>query len=171
MSQKNILAIVVAIVVIIIVVAFTFNNTKVEAPSDTNNNSKTEESTTENGSGSPTTPATPSATVKPQTVSTKPVPAATVSYNAEGYMTSQFTPATVTITQGQSVLFVNNTNEMMWVASNAHPTHSALPGFDQRTSVGRGGTYLYTFKEIGKWEYHNHLNPTRGGMVIVKQAQ
>jgi plastocyanin len=80
---------------------------------------------------------------------------------------SGFSPATVSVKQGTTVTFVNESNNPMWVASDPHPTHTLLPGFDQKASVTSGGTYEYTFVKVGTWTYHNHMNPSMKGTVIV----
>lgn len=85
------------------------------------------------------------------------------------YTDTGFAPLTVTVTKGTTVTFVNESNQGMWVASDVHPTHQLLPGFDQLASVAGGGTYEYAFTKVGTWRYHNHVNPTETGTVIVKE--
>jgi len=87
---------------------------------------------------------------------------ATVTYTDSGY-----TPATVTVKKGTKVTFKNESTKSMWTASGVHPTHQLLPGFDQLKSVTKGGMYEYTFSKVGTWKYHNHVNPTDGGTVVV----
>ena len=74
-----------------------------------------------------------------------------------------------TVKVGTTVTFVNESSRQMWVASDPHPTHVNLPGFDQLTGVEKGGTYEYTFAKVGTWGFHNHLNPSAKGTVIVTQ--
>jgi plastocyanin len=87
---------------------------------------------------------------------------ATVTYTDSGY-----TPATVTVKKGTKVTFKNESTKSMWTASGVHPTHQLLPGFDQLKSVAKGGLYEYTFAKVGTWKYHNHVNPTDVGTVVV----
>lgn len=84
------------------------------------------------------------------------------------YSNAGFTPASVKVSAGTVVTFVNESTGVMWVASDPHPIHSLLPGFDQRTSVGKGGTYEYTFAKVGTWSYHNHMNTSSKGTVVVQ---
>lgn len=91
----------------------------------------------------------------------------TVTRSVVTYTDSGFGPASITITQGAAVTFVNESSRSMWVASAVHPTHQLLPGFDQLTSVARNGTYEYTFTKVGTWKYHNHMNPADTGSVVV----
>ena len=86
----------------------------------------------------------------------------TVSYTDSG-----FTPKSVTVKQGTTVTFTNNSSTAMWVASDVHPTHQLLPGFDELKSIQKGGTYEYTFVKVGTWTYHNHTSPGDKGTVAV----
>ncbi len=83
------------------------------------------------------------------------------------YGPNGFAPATTTVKVGSIVAFTNETASSMWVASDVHPTHSLLPGFDALKSIGKGETYEYTFTKVGTWKYHNHMNPTDTGIVVV----
>lgn len=90
----------------------------------------------------------------------------------EGKMTVEYTdggfsPDMVRIKNGTTVTFTNQSTGTMWVASDAHPTHQLLPGFDSRKSILTGGSYEYTFTKIGTWTYHNHVSPSAVGTVVV----
>lgn len=87
-----------------------------------------------------------------------------VSYGSTG-----FTPNTVTVKKGTTVVWTNQSQGGMWVASALHPTHQLLPGFDQLKSVNVGGTYEYTFIKVGTWKYHNHVQATDIGTVVVTE--
>lgn len=87
---------------------------------------------------------------------------ASVSYTDTG-----FAPNTITVRLGTAVTFTNQSSKSMWVASAVHPTHQLLPGFDQLKSAEKGGSYTYTFDNVGSWKYHNHVNPTDTGTVVV----
>jgi len=78
-----------------------------------------------------------------------------------------FAPSPVTVKAGTIVTFVNESSGNMWVASDPHPTHTLLPGFDELKNVTRGGTYEYTFVKVGTWTYHNHPNSSVKGTVVV----
>jgi plastocyanin len=56
----------------------------------------------------------------------------------------------------------------MWVASASHPNHTVYPEFDEKTSVKKGSSYLFTFDKVGSWGYHNHTRASDFGKVIVK---
>lgn len=102
---------------------------------------------------------------------------ATVTYTDDG-----FSPREVTISQGGTVTFVNESGSDFWPASAMHPTHTVYPGsdielcvtaqadtlFDACGAVSTGGVYEFTFTEEGEWGYHDHLNASHFGKVVVE---
>ncbi|PIP55554.1 MAG: hypothetical protein COX06_02655 [Candidatus Zambryskibacteria bacterium CG22_combo_CG10-13_8_21_14_all_42_17] len=94
------------------------------------------------------------------------------------YTESGFEPSPVTINQGQTVQWVNNSSREMWPASAFHPTHAGYPektendcsgsAFDACMGIGAGETWEFTFNEAGTWRYHDHLNASRTGTVEVR---
>lgn len=85
------------------------------------------------------------------------------------YTDTGFGPASIIVKQGTMVAFVNESGKGMWVASDVHPTHQLLSGFDQKASVGKDGVYEYAFVKVGTWRYHNHINPADAGAVVVTE--
>jgi len=85
------------------------------------------------------------------------------------YTDGGFNPKTVTVKVGTTVTFMNDSSGLMWVASDPHPVHTLLSGFDELNSVSKGGSYEYTFTKVGTWTYHNHMNPSLKGTVVVTQ--
>ncbi len=79
-----------------------------------------------------------------------------------------FSPSTVTVKQGDYVQFTNEDAAPHWPASNPHPTHTDLPGFDAKKALATGESYRFQFTKIGTWGYHDHKNPSVGGTVIVQ---
>lgn len=98
---------------------------------------------------------------------------AIVTYTNEG-----FSPKETTISKGQTVRFVNESSNKMWVGSVIHPAHAAYPektagdclgsAFDQCTANTQGESWEFTFNEIGSWGFHNHVRARDTGVVIVK---
>ena len=103
-----------------------------------------------------------------------------------------FSPETVTIKKGAKVTWRNIGGGLYWIASGQHPTHTIYPGvkysdgrsyqgslgciaegqskegaFDSCKGIGIGEAFEFTFNYVGKWSYHNHLNPSIQGTVIV----
>lgn len=85
------------------------------------------------------------------------------------YTDTGFAPKTVTVKKGTNITFINSSSKSMWVASAVHPTHQLLPGFDQLKSVSVGGSYEYTFEKVGTWKYHNHVQASDTGTVVVTE--
>ena len=95
---------------------------------------------------------------------------------------SGFSPRTLTIQSGQPVNFLNKDSAAHWPASAAHPTHEVYPGssitkcgsaeqteiFDACHDLAPGESWTFTFSEKGTWNYHDHLNPSLIGTIIVQ---
>ena len=102
-----------------------------------------------------------------------PAIGASRSVPASGAMTvlimpdNSFEPTTAFVKVGTTVTFKNNSDQPHWVASDPHPTHTDLPGFDAKGEIAPGASYTYTFDKVGRWLYHDHLNPAFGGAVEV----
>ena len=96
-------------------------------------------------------------------------PATTTGQMTVTYADAGIDPKTLTVKRGATVRWVNQGSGTMWVASALHPTHQLLPGFDELKSVGKGGTYEYTFTKVGTWKYHNHMVPSDTGTVVVTE--
>lgn len=104
--------------------------------------------------------------------------AATISITEKGYE-----PQMVTIKKGGTVTWVNNTDSPNWPATAMHPTHEKYPGsnitkcgtpkeptiFDACRGIEKGGSYSFTFNNVGEWAYHEHLNVKMFGKIIVTE--
>ena len=145
MAKKNLLIIVILIVAVIIAV-FAFGN-------KADNNQE----------------ATPGSQI--------PVPGNTIFYTDSG-----FSPNPLTVKLGETVTFINQSSNPFWPASPMHPTHKVYPGsdiercgtaeepniFDACRGIPAGGSWSFTFDEIGSWNYHNHLNSSHFGKIVVE---
>ena len=88
--------------------------------------------------------------------------ALTVAYRGGSFLPKRLEAAT-----GQTVTFVNESEAQMWPASNIHPTHEILAGFDAKSPIEPGGSWTFVFEEVGFWRYHNHLSPSQSGIVVI----
>lgn len=125
------------------------------------------------GSTSAETPAPGAAGVEEMVVSSTP----TVTYTNNGY-----SPSSVTINTGETVTFVNENSRDMWPATVIHPTHTVYPDssiqkcgtseadsiFDACTGITPGNSWSFTFDEVGDWRYHDHLQPSQTGTIVVQ---
>ncbi|MBM3309724.1 MAG: copper-binding protein [Candidatus Altiarchaeales archaeon] len=78
-----------------------------------------------------------------------------------------FTPQVLTIKSGSTVTWTNEDSAPHIVASNPHPTHTDLPGFESKR-LSKGESYSYTFTQTGTFGYHCHLHPSMTGQIIVE---
>lgn len=78
-----------------------------------------------------------------------------------------FSPSAVTVSVGRTVRFRNALSATARVASNPHPVHNALPGFDS-ANIPAGLNYVYRFNRTGTWGYHHHQNSSHLGSVTVQ---
>lgn len=101
----------------------------------------------------------------------------TVSYTNAG-----FSPNTVTVKKGQTVMFLNETSGPMWVGADEHPSHTMYSGTSRTThcaadytgekpfdQCGSGATYTFTFTKPGTWTYHNHAAAQAQGTIVVTE--
>ncbi len=105
-----------------------------------------------------------------------PTQAPTQEGNTVVYTDAGYSPATLTVKKGQTVIWKNESSRMMWTASAVHPTHSAYPTtggcigstFDACAGIVSGGTWSFKFDIAGTWKYHNHSNPSHFGTIVVE---
>ncbi len=111
--------------------------------------------------------ATPQAT--PASSTTTPTAATPAAHgNTVTFDGSSFSPSTLTVKSGTTVTFTNNSDTPVWPASNPHPTHTDLPGFDAGKGLGKGESYSFTFVKKGSWGYHDHLDSGIMGTIVVQ---
>ena len=79
-----------------------------------------------------------------------------------------FSPATVTVSRGTTVRFVNRDSVMHWPASGVHPAHQVCPGFDALRGLANGEAYEFTFGASKTCPMHDHLNPATRGSIVVE---
>lgn len=79
-----------------------------------------------------------------------------------------FSPKDITIKKGDVIRFMTTANLQFWPASDPHPTHELFPEFDPQEPINPDQSWLFTFTKPGTWKFHNHLDPTSRGTIIVK---
>lgn len=83
------------------------------------------------------------------------------------YSESGFSPNQVKIKVGESVEFKNNATKTVQINSVPHPTHELYPDLNIGT-IPPGQSKSATFAKAGTYQYHNHLNASQGGAIIVE---
>lgn len=78
-----------------------------------------------------------------------------------------FSPKDVTIKAGATVTWMNEDTAVHTVNSAVHPTHQVYPPLNLG-NIQPGGKVSLTFPTAGTYKYHDHLNPSLTGSVIVE---
>jgi plastocyanin len=78
-----------------------------------------------------------------------------------------FNPQTLTIKRGTRVVWTNKSGGPVTVNSDVHPTHLLFP-FLNLGEFNDGSSVSVVFDKSGRYTYHNHLNPSQTGTVIVQ---
>ncbi len=78
-----------------------------------------------------------------------------------------FSPATLTVKAGTKVTWNNASGIKATVSSNPHPIHTDYQPLNLG-SFPNGGTLFLTFDKPGTYGYHNHLNPSQTGTIVVQ---
>ena len=139
-------------------------NTVPSSPADTASTDTTTNTTNETNTTTGTNDTSPSTPTS-----------ATVTYTDSG-----FSPSSVTIKKGGTVKFVDQRNGSMWIGSAPHPAHTGYDGTSRTTHCAPGYTgpapfdqcspgasYSFTFDKVGTWPYHDHMNSSSFGKVVV----
>ncbi len=115
------------------------------------------------------TPATDVNTA-PDTTQTTTTPIQTSQVGSQVIITDTgFQPQKITIKVGESVTWTNNTTGTVRVASDPHPLHTGLAGFDDISGATAGDIYTFTFTKAGSFGYHDHNNAGMKGSVVVTE--
>lgn len=78
-----------------------------------------------------------------------------------------FEPREVTILEGSTITFVNETTNPFWPASNLHPTHELYSEFDPLHPLDPGENWSFTFNEAGVYNFHDHIRAYFVGTIHV----
>jgi plastocyanin len=116
------------------------------------------------------------------TESSDGTPGTSVSEHIITYTDNGYTPKSLTVKNGDTVTYKNNSAKSMWPASAKHPTHEVYSGttladhcpdasgtaFDACKGIAPGSSWSFVFHKPGSWNYHDHLTPTFFGSVVVQ---
>ncbi len=92
---------------------------------------------------------------------TKPA-TATITYTNNG-----FSPATLTVKVGTVITIKNDSSMQLQFDSNPHPAHTDDPELNVG-SVAPGSSGTFTVTTTGTHGYHNHLNSSDTGTIVVQ---
>lgn len=94
-------------------------------------------------------------------------PSASAEKNVVNITSSGFLPKDITVKVGESVTWVNEDTVGHTVNSAVHPTHLVYPPLNLGT-IKPGVQVSLNFPKAGTYQYHDHLNPSLTGSVIVE---
>lgn len=103
----------------------------------------------------------------PQTTTGSPLTnssdvAATITYSNDG-----FSPSETTVKAGDTIAITNNSSSELQFASDPHPVHTNNSELNV-DDVPKGETITFTVTKSGTFSYHNHVNPTDTGKIVVQ---
>lgn len=80
---------------------------------------------------------------------------------------SGFDPKTITVKTGTRVIWLNKSGDVATVHSDMHPTHQLYAPINLG-EFPDGSSVQLVFDKPGEYGYHDHLNPSRTGTVVVE---
>lgn len=108
------------------------------------------------------TPAAEDNTSEQSPASTENAQEATITYTNDG-----FSPASLTVKSGTVVTVKNESSRPLQFSSDPHPEHTNNSELNESvTSPGKSTTF--TAKRTGTYGYHNHLDETHTGSLVVE---
>lgn len=90
-----------------------------------------------------------------------------VSGNVISYSSSGFSPAELKVKVGDTVTFKNDSEQVVQVNSAPHPAHTSFPELNVG-EIAKGESKSVTFTTVGTKKYHNHLNASESGTIVVE---
>lgn len=88
--------------------------------------------------------------------------AATITYNGSG-----FSPNKVTVKAGESIKVTNSSSGEVQFDSDPHPVHTDDPELNAGL-IPAGQSKTFTVNSKGTWGYHNHLDSSQRGTIVVE---
>lgn len=86
----------------------------------------------------------------------------TLTYNG-----NNFSPKTLTVNSGETVTVKNDSNRTIQFDSDPHPAHTDNSELNVDT-IRAGQSKSFTATRTGTYGYHDHLNPSQEGVIIVE---
>lgn len=122
-------------------------------------------------SGAPFIQTAPS--TSPDVVVATPTPSSAADTMAEQNPTVSMTdtgisPTAITVKAGTTVTFKNTGTTPHWPASDPHPIHTDLSGFDAKRGLESGDFYRFTFTKVGTFGMHDHLHQSFRATITVQ---
>lgn len=84
------------------------------------------------------------------------------------YTDSGFSPSNLSVKTGTLVTVKNSSSSTLEYNSDPHPSHTTNPELNQG-SIEPGQSVSFKVTKTGTHGYHNHLNPSRKGSLVVTE--
>ena len=78
-----------------------------------------------------------------------------------------FNPSTITVKAGTDIIWTNKSGGPVTVNSDNHPTHLLYPELNLG-EFSDGSSVSVILTKPGTYTYHNHLQPSQKGTIIVQ---
>lgn len=154
MSNKVIGGIVVAVIMAVAGFFLIYNNRSYSSPAQPQSNPP--------GSQNPT-----QETIQPSA----PANETTAEQNVITLTQNGFSPPTVTVKTGSKITWVNKSGKEWQIGADPHPSHTGnrqISGGEFTLNLAPGQERVVTGEKVGTFGYHNHLNPSQTGTIIVQ---
>jgi plastocyanin len=83
------------------------------------------------------------------------------------YSETGFSPSTLTVDAGTTVTIINNSPSGLDFASGPHPVHTDNPELNTGF-IPSGESATVTLNTTGSWGFHNHIDETKTGRIVVE---
>ena len=114
-----------------------------------------------------TTQSTAPATTTNDTSSTAPTADNKTTETVITYSDNGFSPASITVKSGSTVTIKNTSSHTMQFDSDPHPAHTGNQELNEGIiGAGKSGSFVVT--RTGTFGYHNHLDDSETGTIIVQ---
>jgi plastocyanin len=87
--------------------------------------------------------------------------------NTITYSNNGFSPSTLTVKSGTTITIKNTSSNSLQFSSDPHPVHTDDPELNLGV-ISPGQSQTLTVTKTGTHGYHNHLNPSDTGTIIVQ---
>lgn len=79
-----------------------------------------------------------------------------------------FEPSTLAVPVGTRIVWTNAGQAMRQIASNPYPRNDSLPNLKSEI-LNNNQSYSYNARTVGTFDYHDQLQPTVNGTLIVEK--
>lgn len=148
--SKNLLALPIIVILLLAGGYFAYTKYSGNKPADS-------QSSTPSASSTETTTPTPEGTSSAQTMGQN-----MIKITATG-----FEPKVITIKAGETITWINQDTKIRNISSDPHPQHTAYPDLN-KGNIAAGKEVSLAFPKAGTYKYHDHLQATQTGTVVVE---